>query len=59
MLVMKNMPYIHLEVYKMITFVFDIIVSYIISEANCAVQGEIMAAQPHSTHVRGCATRAQ
>lgn len=58
MLVMKNMPYLHLEVYKMITFVSDIMVSYIISEANCAVQGEIMAAQPHSTHVRGCETSA-
>lgn len=56
MLVMKNMPYLHLEVYKMITFVSDILVSYIISEASCAVQGEIMAAQPHSTHVGGCAT---
>lgn len=58
MLVMKNMPYLHLEVYKMITFVSDIMVSYIISEASCAVQGEIMAAQPHSTHVRGCETSA-
>lgn len=37
MLVMKNMLYLYLEVYKMIMFVFDIMVFYIIFEVSCVV----------------------